>query len=209
MRVLTHLYFRIRIESRFISYLVLILWLILTSVFVIKQSLQRPCWPPASLMLVFPPCRAPPPLSSASLFSLGRRGIALANPLWHWGGPPDSLSVRMCAIRLCFDPDRTRGCYTQERKRVASHYLCSLDCASLPVWTGWDSMGTRDRHVHLQISHRVFSQHRHLRRQSVYQDPTCHNSLFLKPHYSSFIVSVGIWQHQFLTYWVLLILFGY
>lgn len=149
----------IGIESHFISYLVLILWLILTSVFVIKQSLQRPIWPLASLMLVFPPCGAPPPLSSANLFTLRRRGIALANTLWHWGGPQMVTLrgwLRMCAIRLRFDPDRTRGCYTQERKRVASHYLCSLDCASLPVWTGWDSMGTGDRHIPLQF-HMAFS----------------------------------------------------
>lgn len=31
------------------------LWLILTSVFVIKQSAQRPCWPVPSLLLIFPP----------------------------------------------------------------------------------------------------------------------------------------------------------
>lgn len=123
-------------ESRFISYLFLTLWLILTTVFVIKRSLQTACWPLPSLLPVFP---------WASI-SVRRWGITL----WHWGGL-QTLTLwgllRMCAIRLCFDPGRALACYTQARKRVASHYLCPLNCASLPVWTRRSNMGTGDRHI--------------------------------------------------------------
>lgn len=90
------------------------LWLILTSVFVIKQSVQRPCWPVPSLLLSFPP----------KLFVCQR--FALANPPRRSGGPrtvAQRAALRMCASCLRFDPDRATGCYTQARKRVASHYL--------------------------------------------------------------------------------------
>lgn len=94
--------------------------------------------------------------------SLRRRGFAHDNPPRHWGGPQTVTLwglLRMRVMRLFFDPDRTRGCYTQARKRVASHYLCSLDCTSFPVWTGWDSMGTHYRHVtlqfHVDFSHEI------------------------------------------------------
>lgn len=90
------------------------LWLILTSVFVIKQSAQRPCWPVPSLLLIFPP----------KLFFC--QTFALANPPRRSSGPQtvtQRAALRMCASCLRFDPDRATGCYTQARKRVASHYL--------------------------------------------------------------------------------------
>lgn len=185
----------IRIESRLCP--VLILWLILTSVFVIKQSLQRPCWPLPSLMLVFPPAERLHHFQRPNL-SLRRRGIALSNPLWGWGGPQIVTLwglVRMCAIRLCFDPDRTGGCYTQTRKRVASHYLCSLDCSSLPVWAPltdtfpfnftWSLLTTpRLKTAEWQPKGKKLS----LASLSRY--------LVFKPYYSSFIVSITIGQDQ-------------
>lgn len=52
--------------------------------------------------------------------------FALANPPRRSGGPQtvtQRAALRMCASCLRFDPDRATGCYTQARKRVASHYL--------------------------------------------------------------------------------------
>lgn len=90
----------------------------------------------------------------------------------------------------CFDPNRTRGCYTRVRKRVASHYLCSLDGTSLPVWTGWLKRGDWwQTHILLQF-HVMFS---HITRvcysMKGFDWPTYHNILFFKPHYVSFIAS--------------------
>lgn len=133
--------------------------------------------------------------------SLRRRGFAHDNPPRHWGGPQTVTLwgvLRMRVMRLLFDPDRTRGCYTQARKRVASHYLCSLDCTSF--FTAWglttDTLPFNFTWTFLTRS-----------LQSAYQDEKL-SQASLSQYCMSFIVSVGIWMHQFLwSFWELLILF--
>lgn len=122
-------------------------------------------------------CTEPPRLSEVNRPS---RRITRTGPLWHWGGlntVPLWGLLRMCANRLRPDRDRTRGCRTLVRKRLASHYLCCH-----PVWAGRDSMRTSDRHTALFFL-----------TTSLFQT-AAQVSYFSKPHCSSFTVQSCVGQ---------------
>lgn len=113
------------------------LWLILTSVFVIKQSAQRPCWPVPSLLLIFPP----------KLFFLPN--VCSRQPSSTLRRPPDSHSAGcaedVCELSPLWSRQSDRMLYTSKEEGGVA--LSS----TLPVWTGWDSSETRDGHIPFQF----------------------------------------------------------
>lgn len=144
---LTHILF-----SYFVPHL--IFWFICTSVFVIKHSSERPRWP---LMLVFPHAGSLRYCQQQTFFAeddLDKPSLTL---IW----PPNSHSLgftRGYMWLLSSDPDRTRGCYTQEKEEggVALSARSSLRQSSGLDWNWWQTHSP-------SFSHGGFSQHQHSR----------------------------------------------
>lgn len=166
-------------------FLFLILWLILTSLCLLLSS-HRGLADLFLHKLVFLPSRGLLPLSSSQKISLRHRGITHDNlrTVTVWWFTEDVW----CASSLI---QTQLGCSTQARKRVASHYLCSLDCTSLPVWTGLDSMGTHDQCFNFTWTFLTTSPLKTA--GSVSWETFIVQTVTIL----SFIATAGIWRHQF------------